>query len=108
VFLQNNLRISQSIINFEAVKLGQTATQTSTLTNTGNSTLTLRSIGLSGTSAGYSLNKTCATTLAAGATCSITINFSPKVKSQLPEKVKINFSGTLGSPQYIELNGHGG
>jgi hypothetical protein len=109
VFLQNNLRISQSIISFGVVKLGQTASQTSTLTNSGTTTLTLGTISLNGASAGYSLSKTCGTSLAAGASCSIAINFSPKTKSQLlPEKVKINFSGTIGSPQYIEMNGQGG
>ena len=106
VFLQNNLHISQSIINFGIVKLGSTSSQTSTLTNTGNSTLNLGMIGLSNPN--YSSITTCGTSLAPGASCDVTINFSPRVKAKaLPAKVRINFSGTLGSPQYIELNGLG-
>jgi hypothetical protein len=88
------------------VKLVTTSSQTSTLTNTGNSTLTLGTIGLSNPN--YSTSTTCGTSLAAGASCDITINFSPRVKGKaLPAKARINFSGTLGSPQYIELSGMG-
>jgi FG-GAP-like repeat/HYDIN/CFA65/VesB-like, Ig-like domain len=108
VFLQNNLHISQSIINYGIVKLGSTSSQTSTLTNTGNSTLALGPIGLSGVAPSYSASTTCGTNLAAGASCDVTINFSPIVNSQAsPARVHIYFSGTLGSPQYIELSGMG-
>jgi FG-GAP-like repeat len=108
VFLQNNLHISQSIINYGIVKLGSTSSQTSTLTNTGNSTLTLGTIGLGGNNPNYSTSTTCGTSLTTGASCDVTINFSPKEKGKaLPAKVKINFSGTIGGPQFIELSGMG-
>jgi hypothetical protein len=107
VNLQNNLQISQTIIQFGITKLGTTLSQTSMLTNTGNTTLNLGTIGLVSGAPNYSVTSTCGSTLVSNATCSVTLNFSPKAKKLLTAKVKIPFTGTLGGPQYIEANGQG-
>ncbi len=108
VMLQEELAISQTIISFGPVLPGKTATQTSVLTNIGSSTITLGTIGFTSPAPSFSLTNGCGSTLAAGASCTLTLTFAPEKDGDLYGEIRVGYSGTLGSPQYIELAGLGG
>lgn len=81
--------------------------QTATLTNTGNATLTITSLAVTG------LNKTdfaqtnnCGTSVAAGSSCSISVTFDPTATGPRKASVTVN-DNAPGSPQSISLTGTG-
>lgn len=108
VFLQSTLNISPTFINFGTQKVGTTSSsQTATLTNTSGSTLTLGAIELGGANdSSYAESTTCGTTLAAGASCNVSLTFSPKTTTTRTASVQVT-SGGVGSPQFIEVTGIG-
>jgi hypothetical protein len=73
--------VSPSTLAFGTVKVGTTNSKNVTLTNVGTATLTISSVKI--TSPGVDLDdvtitaKTCGSTLAAGASCTITVTFKP-------------------------------
>src|SRR5581483_221109 len=78
-----------------------------TPTNTGTATLTISSIGLTGTNtADYSQTNTCGSTVAAGANCAITVTFTPKARGTRTANVSIT-DNAAGSPQTVPLTGAG-
>jgi hypothetical protein len=87
-----------------------TSAQTVTLKNTGNGTLTITSIGLAGTNPGdFAQTNTCptgSTTLAAGASCTITVTFTPTATGSRNASLSIVDNAT-GSPQSVLLAGTG-
>jgi hypothetical protein len=81
--------------------------QTVTVTNTGNSTVTLTSIVLGGTNpSDYQFANSCGSTLASGANCTIHGHFDPTTTGSLPATITIKDNAT-GSPQTIALTGTG-
>ncbi len=81
--------------------------QVETITNTGNSPVSINSIALSGTNAAdYSQTNTCGSNLAAGENCPINVTVTP---SQLgPSSAAITITdSTVGSPHSVSLNGVG-
>ena len=84
-----------------------TATQTVTLSNLGNATLTGIAISLTGTNAtSFSETTNCATTLAATNSCSIYVKFTPTTTGALTGTLSVADSAT-GSPQTVSLSGTG-
>jgi hypothetical protein len=72
--------LTPAALTFGSVAIAHTGTaQTVTLANPGGAALAITSVGLSGTNAGdYSIAaNTCGTSLAAGASCTVTLNFTP-------------------------------
>jgi hypothetical protein len=98
--------LSTSTLAFGNTVVGSTATaQSVTLTNSGGSTLTGLGISVSGT--GFSLSGTsCGTTLAASASCSFAVTFTPPLANSGTGTVTISDSAT-GSPQLVTLSGTG-
>lgn len=92
-----------SALDFGSVQAGSGAvTRTATVTNTGNAPLTLSSVTLTGTF--YALQNECPATVAAGASCSIRVTFTPTESGE--------FNGTLtvvgnvsGGPRTVALTG---
>ncbi len=83
--------------------------QTTILTNTGSSALTINSITITETNPGdFSLSPTnpCGTSVAAGSTCSISVIFKPTKTGPRSANVSISDSST-DSPQQISLSGIG-
>mgnify|MGYP005810443599 CR=1 FL=1 len=69
---------SPSAVAFGTQTIGAAAaTQTVTLSNKGNVALTLNGIAVSGAGTVTIANKTCGTTLAVGANCTVTLAFAP-------------------------------
>ena len=86
------------------------AAQTVTLTNSGNAALTIHSIGLSGPNSGdFHQQHTCpssSSTLAAGASCTISVTFTPTVEGNRSASLAITDNAS-GSPQSVALSGTG-
>jgi hypothetical protein len=85
--------------------------RTVTLTNSGNASLTIESIGLSGPhSSDFAQSNTCpsssSTLLAAGASCTISVTFTPTAAGSRSANVTITDKAS-GSPQSVALSGTG-
>lgn len=84
-----------------------TASQSVTLTNTGQLSLTISSIVLGGPNpSSFVFANSCGATLAAGANCSIHGHFAPTTTGALTATITITDNAT-GSPQSIALSGTG-
>jgi Abnormal spindle-like microcephaly-assoc'd, ASPM-SPD-2-Hydin len=86
------------------------AVQAVTLTNSGNATLTIQSIELNGSHSGdYHQQNTCphnSSTLAAGASCTINVTFTPSATGSRIAILTITDNAS-GSPQPVALSGTG-
>jgi Pro-kumamolisin, activation domain/Abnormal spindle-like microcephaly-assoc'd, ASPM-SPD-2-Hydin len=101
----NNLTFASTTVGYSS------ATQTVTLKNTGKSALSLNGTGqgitIKGTNAAsFSQTNTCGTSVAAGASCTITVTFKPTATGTLTAAVNIA-DNTFGSPQTVALSGTG-
>jgi hypothetical protein len=86
------------------------AAQTVTLKNSGNAALIIHSIGLSGPNSGdFHQQNTCpssSSTLAAGASCTISVTFTPTAEANFSASLSIADNAS-GSPQSVTLSGTG-
>jgi hypothetical protein len=103
--------LAPTSLDFAARAVGSTsAAQSTTLTNTGNAALTISSIGITGTNAAdFAQTSTCPTspsTLAAGASCSISVTFTPSAGGARTAAVSVTDDAS-GSPQTVALTGTG-
>jgi hypothetical protein len=81
--------------------------QVSTLTNTGNTTLSISSIILTGNNAAeFSASNNCPSSLGVGVSCSISVSFTPANTGSRTASVTITDNGA-GSPQSLPLSGVG-
>jgi hypothetical protein len=83
---------------------------TFTLSNTGNATLTITSIGFTGANASnFSDTPACGSTLAANSSCTIAVFFTPSASGSYSASltVKDNSNGVSGSTQASTLTGTG-
>lgn len=99
------LTLSSTILAFGPQAVGsQSAPQAVVLTNTGNATLSLDSVTVSGD---YTLaGCTAGSSLAAGASCSLTVVFKPAAGGSRPGAVQVA-SNAPGGPHSISLSGTG-
>jgi hypothetical protein len=83
------------------------AVKTVTLSNTGNSALTVSGITVTGANAGdFAQTNTCGTSVAAGANCVISVTFTPSASGARAAAISIADNAT-GSPQTVALAGNG-
>ena len=95
--------------NFGTVTRGGTsAPQTFTLTNIGTATLTINSIGLVGANPGQFIisSRTCGTSLAPGANCTVNVSFAPTRRGALTANLRV-VDNAPTSPQLSTLTGTG-
>ena len=93
-----------SILTFNGQAVGTTSSVISTtLTNTGNATLTITSISASGD---FAQTNTCGTKVNAGANCAINVTFAPTTGGSLTGSVTIT-DNAADSPQIVALSGTG-
>jgi hypothetical protein len=85
--------------------LGSSDTGSVTLTNVSSSMVALSTFSL--TPSAFTQTNDCNGSLAAAATCTVTVTFTPSVVGTVNGSLTINFSGQ-GSPQIIPLTGTGG
>lgn len=99
------IRLSPASLAFGNQPIGTTsATKTVTLTNISAAAVSLTSILPSGDFATPS--KTCGASLAAGASCTVTVAFKPSVTGAVSGDVTVSYPGE-GSPQRLGLSGTG-
>jgi sugar lactone lactonase YvrE len=95
-------------VTFASTTVGSAApTQVISLTNPGNAPLTISSIAITGANASSFSTTSCGSTLAASATCLITIGFSPTASGPLSATLTVTDNATAGSTQTAALNGTG-
>jgi hypothetical protein len=103
------LKITPTVLSFPPQKVGTTSPpQIIELTNTGNAAMNLTSIILGGLNRAdaFAIVNGCGPQLQAGASCSVSVTFTPNVKGTHTEYVKIYDNGG-GSPQNVPVTGTG-
>ena len=81
--------------------------QTITLTNTGNASLSITKISITGTNVrDYSQTNNCGKSVAAGASCTVNVTFTPVAKGTRTANVSFT-DNAAGSPQSVPLTGTG-
>ncbi len=100
--------LSTSSLSFGSQPLGATsAPQNFTLTNTGSSPLSITGIGTTGSNPGdFVQTNDCGTSVAAGASCTFTVTFTPTASGNRSATLNI-FDNAGGSPQHVSLAGTG-
>jgi len=101
--------LTPTSLNFGDVALGVTsAAKTVTLKNTGSAALTITKIAITGTNSSdfHETATTCAASLAAGATCTIGVDFKPAATGARSAAISIT-DNAAGSPQHVPVNGVG-
>jgi hypothetical protein len=100
--------LSPTSVTFSSQTVGTTsAAQTVKLTNSGKASLSITSIALTGGEADdFVLTKGCGSSLAAGASCTLSISFKPASSGTKKEAITITDNAS-GSPQSVSLTGSG-
>ena len=76
-----------------------------TVTNSGNASLALTSVGISGTNSGdFAQTNTCGSSLAAGAQCAVRVTFKPTASGKRSADLNL-VDNAAGSPQTVTLSG---
>jgi len=106
--IQPGLAASPTSLAFGIVTVGNTsAPQTVTLTNSGAAPLTISGITIVGTNAAsFSQTNTCIGSLTPGASCAVTVRFSPSAAGSHAASISVA-SNAPGSPLLIPLSGTG-
>ncbi len=100
--------LAPTSLNFGTVATGVTSpAEAVTLKNSGNASLTITAIALTGTNSGDFLETTtCTSSLAAGASCTIKVQFKPSAIGARRAAVSIT-DNAAGNPQQVPLSGTG-
>jgi uncharacterized protein (DUF2141 family) len=100
--------LSPSSLNFGDQKVGSVSkSQNVVLTNEGNGNLTISKIGIGGANAAdFSEVNACASKIAAGGSCTITVLFHPNAQGARSAILEVQDNGG-GSPQKVPLTGTG-
>jgi hypothetical protein len=104
----SSVTLSPASLAFGNQSVGSASSlQAISLTNTGNATLTSLAISIAGANnIDFTQTNTCAATLAAGASCSITVTFKPSASGSRTASVQIS-DNAASSPQSVFLTGSG-
>lgn len=105
---QPAVTLSPASLNFGNQTVGMTSSpKVSTLMNSGTGTLTITSIGVTGSdSSEFAETNTCGTSVPAGGSCKITVTFTPATTGTQTASVSIT-DNAPNSPQSIPLSGVG-
>jgi len=100
--------LTPASLSFGSVGIGGTsAAHAATLKNTGNEALSINSIAIAGANlADFAQTNTCGASLAAGASCSINVTFTPASVASFSATVTVTDNAT-GSPHQVALTGTG-
>jgi hypothetical protein len=108
LLLQTTASVSTTSVAFASQNVGSTSlAQVVTLTNIGSAPLPLQAPTITGTNAADFLKTTtCGTSLAAAASCTVSVKFKPKAAGSRTASLNIKYTG-VGSPQSVALSGIG-
>lgn len=100
-------QITPTSINFGNQTVGIASSSKSvTLTNTGNVALTISNIAVVVSNGGYLFNSTCAASLAVGASCTVSVSWTPVTSGSMTGSLTFTDSAS-NSPQIVSLSGVG-
>lgn len=107
VAYQGIANISPAILSPSANLGGSSEAQVLTVMNTGDSTLTIRGIAISGPAAGeYVQSNNCPPAIVAGGSCAITVRFTPQGYGVRPATLIVSNDG-VGGGKSVTLTGSG-
>jgi hypothetical protein len=96
-----------SKLTFASQKVGTTAQTTVQLTNSGNTSLTLSGMSLQGSNSGdFGYSPNCPASLNAGASCTISVSFTPKATGNRSANLNV-LTNTRSGSQQLPLSGTG-
>lgn len=100
--------LSTGSLVFSGQNIGSTSTvQAVTLSNTGNATLNITGIAVTGTNAGdFAQTNTCGSSVVAGTNCAINVIFTPSASGNRSALISVTDNAS-GSPQTVSLSGTG-
>jgi len=100
--------LSPTSLSFSTEAVGTTSpAKTVTLTNVGTTLLTINGIAITGTNAGdFAQTHTCGSSLAAGASCTISFTFKPTASGTRTAALSVS-DNAAGNPQKVTLSGIG-
>jgi sugar lactone lactonase YvrE len=96
--------VSPAALSFSSARIGQSLTQTLTITNAGNAAMNLTQPFI--VTGDYSYTTTCGATLAAGLNCAVVITFAPTQSGARSGTLTIT-TNAPGSPHVVALSGTG-
>jgi probable HAF family extracellular repeat protein len=101
-------KLSPTSLSLGTIVLGTSSpAKPVTLTNIGTTTLTISGIAITGTNAGdFAQTHTCGSSLAAGASCSVSVTFNPTASGTRTAALSVT-DYAAGSPQTVTLSGMG-
>jgi hypothetical protein len=102
------VQLTPTSLNFANQPVGtKSLSKTITLSNKGDVTVSISGISITGTNASdFAQSNTCGNRVAAGASCFITVTFTPSAKGSRSAAVSVSDNGG-GSPQKVALRGTG-
>jgi hypothetical protein len=100
--------LSVSSLTFLSQNISTTSgAQSVTVTNSGNAQLTVRGVTITGATSGdFAQSNDCGSSVAAGASCSINVNFTPSDAGERTDLISIADDAPV-SPQTVTLSGTG-
>jgi dienelactone hydrolase len=100
------VELNPATLSFGTVQVGQSKNLSTTLTNTGSTTLNFSGITTTGSDRDeFSQTNTCGSSLGAGKSCTITANFRPTEAGS--DSAQVSISDNSGGPQQVALSGAG-
>jgi hypothetical protein len=108
LMIQTTVDLTPIALSFGNQNDGTTsAPQTATLTNVGSASLSVEKVGITGTGAkDFSQTNNCGASLAAGASCTISVTFTPISGATFTATLSVGYKGTA-SPETVALSGIG-
>jgi hypothetical protein len=102
-------KVSPASFVFAAQLLETTSTpKSATLTNTGNATMSITRIGITGTNPrDFTQSNTCGSSLAVGAKCTVSVSFKPTAINKRTASLSISDNAAPPNPQTMALAGTG-
>jgi Abnormal spindle-like microcephaly-assoc'd, ASPM-SPD-2-Hydin len=98
-----NAVLSATKLAFPKTLIGQTTYLTVTLTNTGNATLNISNVAITGD---FAQSNTCGAQVLAGTNCAITVGFTPTAKGSRTGILQLT-DNAANNPQRVTLTGMG-
>lgn len=100
------LNLTSAPAGFQGVQVGQTDTQTVTVSNTGTAAFSFTSApSILGGDGKFTLASTCGTSIAPGQSCTLTVTFAPT--NTTPTSGSLTFDTNVSEPTSLSLTGTG-
>jgi hypothetical protein len=109
--IAGHVTYSSDLVSFGSVAVGSTVTRTLTITNTGQGAIPMHEMTVFNPSVSYdavsdyTVAHNCGSSIAVGAVCTITLQFTPEVVGTSPRSLLVNHEGV--GPYRVAISGAG-